>query len=115
MAHDQKEQAPTQVEYHSLVGCLPRIVWMGVGNIGLVVAVLAVYESTTGWTIADLLFWGVVGVLIGTRYVDIVRYQGLTADGQPATMAHFRRYAIVLLATAVALWAATRALGPGFP
>jgi hypothetical protein len=54
-------------------------------------------------------------VLIGTRYVDIVRYQGLTADGQPATMAHFRRYAIVLLATAVALWAATRALGPGFP
>lgn len=114
MAHHQKEQAPTPVEYQSLVGCLPRIVWMGLGNMALVVAALAIHQST-GWTIADLLFWTVVGLLIGTRYVDIVRYQGLTADGQPATMAHFRRYAIVLLGTAVALWAATRALGPGFP
>lgn len=114
MARNPKEQIPAQVEYQSLAGCLPRLVWMGVGNIGLIVAALAISKSA-GWTVADLLFWLVVAGLIGTRYVDIVRCQGMTADGQPATLAHFRRYAIVLLVIALVLWTAARALGPGFP
>lgn len=114
MAHDRKEQTPTGVEYQSLAGCLPRIVWLGVGNIALILAALMIYKSA-GWTIADLVFGIVVAVLIGTRYVDIVRYRGTTADGQPATMTHFRRYVIALLGTAMALWVMMRALGPGFP
>lgn len=114
MAQDPKEQTPAQVEYQSLAGCLPRLVWMGVGNVALIVTALAIYKSA-GWTIADLLFLLVVGVLITTRYVDIVRFQGRTADGEPATLGHFRRYAIVLVTTASGLWATARALGPGFP
>lgn len=114
MAEHPKEQTPTQVEYQSLAGCLPRIFWMGLGNVALIGGALAIYKSA-GWTIADLFFWIVVGALIGVRYVDIVRYQGTTAHGEPATKAHLKRYVLVLLATAIVVWAVARALGPGFP
>jgi hypothetical protein len=86
---------------------------MGVGNIALVVAALLIYKSA-GWSIADLVFWLIVGLLVGARYVDIARYKGTTVDGDPATTAHFRRYALVLLVVSAAVWAAARALGPGF-
>jgi hypothetical protein len=114
MADNRKEQIPTQVEYQGVAGCLPRLFWMALGNVALVGAALAIYKST-GWSIADLAFLLIVGLLIGARYIDIVRYQGKTADGEPATRAHLKRYVLWLLVTAIALWAVTRALGPGFP
>jgi hypothetical protein len=86
---------------------------MGLGNIVLAMAALSTYRSA-GWSIADLAFWFIVGLLIGARYIDIVRYQGTTADGEPATMAHFKRHVAILLVVAAALWAVARGLGPGF-
>ena len=64
--------------------------------------------------IADLVFWLIVGLSIGARYIDIVRYQGTTVDGEPATTAHFKRHALTLLVAGAAVWAVARALGPGF-
>lgn len=113
MADDRKEQIRTQVEYQSLAGCLPRLFWGMVGNIALAAAALAIYNAP-GWSIADLAFWLIVGLLIGARYLDIVRYQGTTAHGEPATIAHFKRYVLMLCVTATAVWAAARAFGPGF-
>jgi hypothetical protein len=86
---------------------------MAFGNIALVLLVLSIYRSA-GWSIADLAFWLVVGLLIGARYIDIVRYKGATIDGEPATLAHFKRYVLVVLFAGAALWAIARALGPGF-
>lgn len=48
------------------------------------------------------------------EYVDIVRYQGMTADGEPATTVHFRRYVLMLIVVSAAVWTAARLLGPGF-
>ena len=87
---------------------------MAFGNIALVMAALAIYKSV-GWSIADLAFWLTVGLLIGARYIDIVRYQGTTAEGEPATRAHLKRYVLGLLVVAAAVWTVARALGPGFP
>ena len=114
MADDRKERTSTQPEYQSPAGCLPRIFWMAVGNIALVMAALAIYTSA-GWSIADLAFWLIVGLLIGARYIDIVRYKGTTVHGEPATTAHFKRYVLILLVVGAAVWAVARALGPGFP
>jgi hypothetical protein len=86
---------------------------MGLGNIALVMAALGIYKSA-GWSIADVAFWLIVGLLVGARYLDIARYQGVTVEGEPATTAHFRRYALILLVVSAAVWAAARALGPGF-
>jgi hypothetical protein len=87
---------------------------MGVGNIALVIAALAISNSA-GRSLADLAFWLTVGLLIGARYIDLVRFRGTTIHGEPATKAHFKRYAFVLLVVGAAVWVVARALGPGFP
>lgn len=113
MADDRKDRTAPHPEYQSMAGCLPRIFWMGLGNIGLAMAALVIYQSA-GWSIADLVFWLIVGLLVGVRYVDIVRYKGTTVHGEPATTAHFKRYLLMLLVVSGAVWAVARALGPGF-
>jgi hypothetical protein len=87
---------------------------MGVGNIALVMAALAIFKGAS-WSIADLAFWLTVGLLIGARYIDLVRFRGTTIHGEPATTAHFKRYALILLVVSAVVWAVARALGPGFP
>ena len=113
MATDRTEHA-ARSEYQNPAGCLARLVWMGFGNIALVMSALLVFKSS-GSSIADLAFWLTVGLLTGARYVDIVRYQGLTVEGEPATTAHFRRYTLMLVLVSAVLWTAARLLGPGFP
>jgi hypothetical protein len=76
-------------------------------------AAAAIYASGGG-SIADVVYWLIVGLLIGARYIDIVQFKGKTADGEPATTAHLRRYVFTVLLAGVAVWAAARALGPGF-
>jgi hypothetical protein len=112
MADDRKDRPPLQPEYQSMAGCFPRVFWMGFGNIALVMAALSIYKSA-GSSIADLAFWLIVGLLVGARYIDIVRYKGMTVNGDPATSAHFKRYALMLLVVSAAVWAAARLLGPG--
>ena len=113
MATNRTEQTAGQPEYQSPAGCLPRLFWMGLGNIALVMAALLVNKSA-GWSIADVAFWLTVGLLICARYIDIVRYQGMTVEGEPATTAHFRRYALMLVPVSAVVWSVARLLGPGF-
>jgi hypothetical protein len=86
---------------------------MLLGNVGLIFAALKIYMST-GWSVADVAFWLIVCLLIGARYIDIVRFKGATMDGQPATRAHLKRYVLIVLLASTAVWAVARALGPGF-
>jgi hypothetical protein len=113
MAHDRQDRPSPQPAYQNPAGCLPRLFWLGLGNIALVIATLAIYNGT-GWSIADLVFWLTVGLLVGARYIDIVRYRGTTVHGDPATMTHLKRYALILLVAGAAVWVVARALGPGF-
>ena len=85
-----------------------RIFWMILGNmvLGLSALVIAGGASTPG--AADAVFCGTVPLLIAARRVDILRHGGKTASGEPATMSHWRRHAILLLACAAVLWAAAR-------
>jgi uncharacterized membrane protein YdcZ (DUF606 family) len=113
MTNDHREHPSAQPEYQDPLGCLPRIFWMMLGPLGLLLATLKVYMSA-GWTVADVLVWLIIGLLIGARYIDIVRFKGQTINEQPATMAHFRPYALLVLVAGTAMWVAARALGPGF-
>ena len=108
------QHSSTQSEYQSPSGCLLRLFWMGAGNLALVLTALWIYQSA-GWSIADILFVVIPLLMIGSRYIDIVRHHGMTADAdEPATMAHLKRFALTLVNLAAALWAMARALGPGF-
>lgn len=113
MAADHRDVLPTQGEYQNPLGCLPKIFWMMMGPLGLLLAALSVFMSA-GWTMADAVVWLLIGLLIGARYVDIARFKGETINDQPATMVHFRRYALLVLVAGAALWTLARALGPGF-
>ena len=113
MAAKKVEQPPTPAQDQSPAGCLARLVWMLMGNLALVVLVFVIYQSA-GWTIADLAYWLIIGVMIGARYIDIARFAGTTMNDEPATMAHFRRYLLLVLLVGAAVFAAARALGPGF-
>jgi heme/copper-type cytochrome/quinol oxidase subunit 2 len=79
---------------------------MLVGNFILVAT--AVYISRHQgdfFSIADIVFWGTVPVLIAVRYVDIRYRAGDTAAGNPATMKHWVRYTWLLLAVSLVIWA----------
>jgi Co/Zn/Cd efflux system component len=86
---------------------------MFIGNIALVAAAFLVYKSI-GWSIADLIYWLVIGLLIGARYIDIARLQGTTIHLEPATTGHFKRYLLVVMLGGAGLFVTARALGPGF-
>jgi hypothetical protein len=86
-------------------GCLVRLFWMFLGNVVLLFSAKAISDREAyALSIADLVFWGFVLALIIIRRVDISKLGGLTAAGQPASMVHWRRYAIVLLVLALVLW-----------
>jgi hypothetical protein len=58
------------------------------------------------WTFSyrDASFWGIAALLIVTRYVDVSRFSGRTASGEPATSKDFATYAIGLLVVAASIW-----------
>jgi len=78
---------------------------MFLGNGALfVLAVFIAQGPRAALTALDAAYWAVVAAVIGLRYVDIRAFSGQTAKSEPATMAHWRRYAAVVLAAGLAGW-----------
>lgn len=50
--------------------------------------------------IPDAVVWLTVALMIVARRVDITRGQGTTATGEPATLAHWRNYAVTVVCVA---------------
>lgn len=86
-----------------LSGCLLRIFWMGFGNAALVFAALHVAHGAE-LASANAIFFGVVAALMIARSLDVLRFSGTTTEGQPATVADLRRYAMGLVVTSGILW-----------
>jgi len=89
-----------------LSGCLTRVCWMVFGNGALLITALLIAKNhETSFSPADIAFWLIVGVTLVARYADIKWLAGQTADGRrAATMRHWRRYAILLIAVSLGLW-----------
>jgi hypothetical protein len=101
------QQAGTGVAPTEGTGCFAlifRLLWIIVGNLVLLFLAVLIAQRK-GFSALDLAFWAVVGALVLVRYIDITRLKGLTTDSQPATIRHWRRYAVTLAVISVALWA----------
>jgi hypothetical protein len=86
-------------------GVLARLFWMLFGNAILAFSAVFILHNRGGFLhTADLVFWITVAVLVLVRYLDIRFLNGLTAAGAPASMRHWIRYVVVLLAVAVVGW-----------
>jgi len=64
---------------------------------------------------SDLLLFALTGALVVARYCDVRWLQGLNMNGDPATLAHWRRYAAGLLLAAVACWLLAHGVGSLVP
>ncbi|MDC0720876.1 hypothetical protein [Nannocystis bainbridge] len=91
-------------------GCALRLFWMLIGN-AIVYASLAVIamEGAAFPSPLDGVVWVTVVLSIIARRVDITRWSGKTASGEPASLVHWRRFSATLLvmtavASALAHW-----------
>jgi hypothetical protein len=80
-------------------------------NVMLAACALFIVQNHTGFFwVADAVYWAIVGSLLAARYVDIRYLRGTTADGEPATMVHWRRYAVTVILISVCLWLVMHAI-----
>jgi hypothetical protein len=82
-----------------------RLVWTIVGNAAALFALVGIVVRREMLpSTMDALYWGFVALVIGARFLDVRRYGGTTADGGPATLATWRRFALTVLAVALGAW-----------
>ena len=101
----------TAAKQASLFGCLLRFVWMAAGNVVLFFLGMTIAQRNTralSWL--DGALWGVAGIMIAVRYLDIARFGGKTSEGEPAGIKHLRRYVVILIVTTAGWWALAHAL-----
>lgn len=103
--------APPDVETTASTGCLLRLYWMFLGNGLLALSAYLITQAHRTLSAADVGFWLIAASLVVARYFDIVRFQGTMADGSPAGVADWRRYAIRTVLITLALWLVAHGLG----
>ena len=106
--------APTPAEVApgtSGYGCLVRLIWLVAGS-GILIFIWISILSHRGTflSIFDGAFGATVVLLITVRYIDIAWLNGRTASGEPASLAHWRRYSVMLLSCGAAAWAVAHAI-----
>lgn len=93
-------------------GCLLRLFWMLVGNAIVYASLAMIAMNGAAFPSAlDAVIWVTVMLTILARRVDITRWEGKTAGGEPATLAHWRRYAVTVVAVTAAASALAHAIG----
>ena len=81
-----------------ILAILARIFWMALGNFALMICAANVFMGESNSTrTSDIIFWCVVLAMIIVRFLDIKFLDGQTASGEPATLSHWRKYAILLI------------------
>ncbi|HPO13354.1 MAG TPA: hypothetical protein PLI09_07915 [Candidatus Hydrogenedentes bacterium] len=105
---------PVTGSFQNLVPLVLRIFWMLVGNFILLITCLYILnERISGFTWLDILYWVALVLALAARYIEITYYQGRKADGEPATRAHWVRYALIMLVLATAGWLAVHGIIQG--
>jgi hypothetical protein len=95
----------------NILGILLRVYWMLGGSITLAVCALyAAMHPAPPISWADAIYGVTIPLLIAARYADIKHFGGLTSDGEPATMAHWRRYTLWLCIGSAILWLAAHGI-----
>jgi hypothetical protein len=78
---------------------------MAAGNVALfMLLILIARNKALSLSVCDLGLWGLAAAMAAVRYLDITRLGGQTTEGEPATLAHWRRYTLGLAAVTGFLW-----------
>ena len=76
---------------------------VGPAAVTVTAAVLARNQGS-GVVGLSIIYWGSVLAMLLLRYVDVVKLDGMTADGEPASRAQLRRYCAGVVLVAAALY-----------
>ena len=75
-----------------------RVFWLFVGNAVVYASWVAIVLTSARLPSAfDGVVWLTIGLMILARRVDIQRFAGRTARGEPTTLADWRRYVAILV------------------
>jgi hypothetical protein len=79
---------------------------MGLGNAVLFFSAILIAQRREGDFLSELdaLYGSAIFSLLMFRYIDIKFLNGSTSTGEPATMAHWKRYAGSMLVGTLAVW-----------
>lgn len=90
---------------HIALGCLIRLYWMGLGNAVLFFSAILIAQRREDFlSELDAVYGSAVFSLVMFRYIDIKYFKGNTSTGEPATMAHWKRYMRAMLVLALFAW-----------
>jgi len=105
MAETRKEARPTNSKQGGGLSLLVRLFWMAVGNFILFFMVCGIVAGENkGLGLKDAVYAIVVVLLVLARYIDIRYLGGYTAQGAPASMAHWYRYVAGLITCGGVIW-----------
>ena len=84
-------------------GCALRLFWMLVGNAIVYASLATIAMNGAAFpSLLDGVVWATVVLTIVARRLDITRWAGKTASGEPATLAHWRRHTVIVVLTTAA-------------
>jgi hypothetical protein len=106
------ETAPPTSENSSCIGLILRLFWMAFGSFALALCAIKVtleYPRNLPVLTASVFLLAIL--MIVARYADIRYFSGKTCDGDPATMAHLRPYAVRVAVVAATVYTCSLMLG----
>jgi hypothetical protein len=103
MAREAMTSAP------AIVG---RLTWMIVGPFALAIFGVGIAERRDGWfSPLDLVYFLVLGGMVLGRRTEFLYSEPLSATGEPTTVAHLRRYTVMLSTLGFGIWVAANLVG----
>jgi hypothetical protein len=105
--HEHDFNPQTQSDPVGCLGALVRLMWTAIGNVVLFACAISVAKGSAP-VVADVIYFTVAVGLIAVRYIDITKFKGTTSRGMPATLAHWRRYAVLLAIISTVIWVLAR-------
>lgn len=96
---------PAEHSETPLLGCFARVAWILVLPAAVFYSALLIAERKSVAGISPhLALAAMVALAIAVRWADVVLFKGQTADGEPATIGAWRRYALVVATAGAVLW-----------
>lgn len=103
---------PSSAKHDSMIGLLTRMYWMGLGPIFLILLLMNVVMTGSGWlTTTDVLYLLGLGSLPLVRRIELRLGIAQTADGQSATDSDLRNYTAFAMLIGLVAWVAANVVG----
>jgi hypothetical protein len=96
-------------------GCLLRLFWMIAGNAAIYLSLATIAANKPPLpSYLDFVVGIMVILMLAARWLDITRCDGRTMSNEPATLGHWRRYAVLLCGSSLAAWSLAHLIAGSF-